>query len=250
MITLFTSTFNDEIMIPHFIKWYRDRFPNCRIVVGDNRSTDSTEKICKNLGCEFRSFDSGGYIPVEIGLWVKNNSWKESTSDWVIFVDCDEFLDINQGDLKKEDEEGTSLIRTQGWDIYNLEDNFDIENMHYGCRNILYDKIVCFKKSKIKEINFSIGAHSAKPEGDIKLSKNYYNLLHKKYVNLEYVENKIKTNLNRVVPAHVERGWSHDIPKIGKIAPTYLYDISRNVLEQEFEKNRKKSIPIKIKSGS
>ena len=44
-ITVYTIAYNEELMIPHFIAHYRKQFPNCKIVVFDNESTDNTIKV-------------------------------------------------------------------------------------------------------------------------------------------------------------------------------------------------------------
>jgi hypothetical protein len=46
----------------------------------------------------------------------------------------------------------------------------------------MYDKILLFNKSKITDINYDPGCHSASPKGIVKFSKNTYNLLHYKYL--------------------------------------------------------------------
>ena len=250
LITLYTSTYNDEIMIPHTIKWYRERFPDCRIIIGDNRSTDRTEEICRDLGCEFRPFDSGNCIPVEVGQWVKNNSWREKTTDWIMLVDCDEFVDINQIDLKREAEAGTTIIKTQGWDVYNIKDDYDVEGMNRGCRNILYDKLVCFNKKHILKMNFEVGAHAANPEGNVIFSKKIYNLMHKKYLNVDYVFKKYQESLGRIPQLHLDRGYSFEVDKIGKVPATHFYNQELEKIKMEFEKRRKMSIPLKIRSDS
>ena len=36
MITIYTITYNEEFIIPYFIKWYRDIFVDCKIIIYDN----------------------------------------------------------------------------------------------------------------------------------------------------------------------------------------------------------------------
>ena len=52
MITIYTIAYNEEVMLPFMIKWYRERFPECKIVVYDNFSTDKTEEIALSNDCQ------------------------------------------------------------------------------------------------------------------------------------------------------------------------------------------------------
>jgi glycosyltransferase involved in cell wall biosynthesis len=207
LVTIFTSSFNDEIMLPFNLKWYKERFPDSRIVVLDNKSTDKSVQVALDYGCESVVFDSKDQLPIEIGQWIKNNTWKRATTDWVIFIDCDEFLDISENDLEKEHEFGATFIKTCGWDVVNLKDDLDIENMNWGRKNYFFNKLVCFKKSQITEINYDIGAHTSRPVGILNPSKETYNLLHKHFVNVDYVHEKYKRNYDRLSEEHRQKGW-------------------------------------------
>jgi glycosyltransferase involved in cell wall biosynthesis len=55
-VTIFTVTYNEELLLPFFIRHYRERFPNCNIVVYDNESTDNTVKIAKENNCGVITF--------------------------------------------------------------------------------------------------------------------------------------------------------------------------------------------------
>ena len=95
MITIYTITYNEEVVLPYFITWYRNRFPDCRIVVYDNYSTDNTEKIALEHNCEVIKYDTNNQLSDSKYLEIKNNCWKTANTDWVIVCDCDEFLDVN-----------------------------------------------------------------------------------------------------------------------------------------------------------
>jgi glycosyltransferase involved in cell wall biosynthesis len=48
-MTVFTITYNEELMLPYFVNHYRSRFTNCKIVVYDNESIDKTVDIAERL---------------------------------------------------------------------------------------------------------------------------------------------------------------------------------------------------------
>jgi glycosyltransferase involved in cell wall biosynthesis len=100
MVTIFTVAYNEEIMLPFFIKWYRKRFPNCRIVVYDNESTDDTVKIALENNCEVITYCTNNQLSDSKYLEIKNNCWKDATTDWVLVCDVDEMLDINFKNLE------------------------------------------------------------------------------------------------------------------------------------------------------
>ena len=54
MIEIFTIAYNEEDKIEFFIKWWRDRFPGCKITVYDNWSTDRTAEIANEHGCRVK----------------------------------------------------------------------------------------------------------------------------------------------------------------------------------------------------
>lgn len=76
-ITIYTLTYNEAYMLPHFIAHYRRNFPDCRIVVYDNESTDNTRQIAETAGCEVRINATGGKLDDMRYLEIKNNCWKE-----------------------------------------------------------------------------------------------------------------------------------------------------------------------------
>src|SRR3989344_6620786 len=133
MITVYTLTYNEEVMIQFMIDHYRARFPGCRIGVNDNMSTDNTVKIARANGCEviidtnFRKLD-------EPLTKIKNSCWKQAQTDWVLVCDLDELLDINEAELKEEEKAGTTIIRSEGYDMVDMEDTLDVPGMKYGAR--------------------------------------------------------------------------------------------------------------------
>jgi hypothetical protein len=232
-ITIFFSIYNDEVMTPFTVKWYRDRFPAARMIAVDNYSTDRCVELARGLGCEVIYFKSGETLPIDIGIWFKDNIWKVAGTDWILIVDCDEFLDLSETDLMEENRQGVSVIRSLGYDAVNLKEDYDIEGMVHGVLNPYYDKLVCWNKAKIKEINYGKGCHEANPEGEVKLSVKAYNLLHKPYVNTQYLLKKYERNGARMSPEHRAKGYGEH------------YFASKFEIIKEIDLLRKKAVLIK-----
>jgi hypothetical protein len=222
MVTIYTITYNEEIMIEFFINHYRNIFPNCNIVIYDNYSTDNTVSIAKDLGCEINYYDSNNNLSDSKFLEIKNNCWRDSKTDWVIVCDCDELIQINEEDLINESKNGTTLFKFKGFNIMNTEDDLDLESLSYGFADTMYDKVILFNKSKISNINYNPGCHLAYPTGDVSYSKSIYNLLHYKYLGVKYTVDRYKIFAERLSDENLRYGWStHYLTKENKIVDIY-----------------------------
>lgn len=207
MITVYTIAYNEELQLQFLIDHYRSHFTNCHIVVYDNMSTDATVEIAKANKCDVISYDTNNQICDSKYLEIKNNCWKNSQTDWVLICDVDELLDINEDQLKHEEHNHTSIIKSEGYNMINMEDNLDFHNMSYGVRALPYDKYYLFNKKMIQEINYFPGCHQANPIGFIKLSNKTYPAYHFNFINLQLSIEKYKNYGKRLSQENIEKGW-------------------------------------------
>lgn len=136
-----------------------------KITIYDNYSTDDSAQIARSNGCEVKSFGIRGKLDDEQYLSVKNHCWKGSQADYVIVCDMDEILDVGRGTLEKELEAGTTIFRTQGWDVFSNDMPVnDFAEITTGIPCEAYSKSVMFSP-KLQEINFRPGAHKCDPRG-------------------------------------------------------------------------------------
>lgn len=228
VMTIFTLTYNEELMLPYFIKHYRERFPNCKIVVYDNESTDSTVEIALLNGCHVKPYSTNNQLSDLTYLAIKNSCWKDETG-WVIVADCDEFLDIDAISLL--DHDAHSIISVEAYNMVNHNNDFDIDNIKHGVRSTSYDKAYCFNASKIKEINYNAGCHTCNPVGDVKYSDSVCYAYHYKYVNLEYMIKRHAMFAKRLSPVNLERGFGgHYLYKPQQIAREFQEAINNSIL--------------------
>jgi glycosyltransferase involved in cell wall biosynthesis len=206
MITVFSLTYNEDVLIQFMIDHYRSRFPNCHIVIYDNSSTDKTVEIAKANGCEVINYNSGGTLNDGLHMQIKNTCWKDAKTDWVLVCDLDELLDINEAQLKSEELIGCTKIKSEGYTMVNMENNLDILNMKYGFRDGGYDKDLLFNKKFITEINYGIGAHQANSSGTIKYS-GPYKLYHYKSLSPDYAVARCADTAKRLSSANRSHGW-------------------------------------------
>lgn len=208
MVTVHAICYNEEYMLPFFINHYRRNFPNCRIVIHDNQSTDRSVQIALDNGCEVDPYDTGNKLSDFRFAEIKNNYWKHDQTPWSIVCDIDELLDINQLELEEADRLGATLIKSKGWHMCNKYGIEDIDKIFYGVRAGQYDKTLCFKKAVIGEINYSNGAHNCYPIGQAVYSDKAYNMRHMKYINEDYLVEKYRINASRLSPENIRFGMS------------------------------------------
>ena len=207
MIEIYCIAYNEEMLLPHFIKWYRDRFKDCRIVVYDNYSTDNTEKIALENNCEVIKYNTNNTLSDSAYLDIKNSCWKNAKTDWVLVCDVDEWLDINEESLKYEEVLQTTLIRSVGYNMCNVDNTEKYETITTGIRSTQYDKYLCFNKKHIQEVNYTAGAHTISAVGNKIQSKNTYNLLHMKFLNEDYMVDRYKMFAERMSEINKKNGW-------------------------------------------
>ena len=231
-ITVFGLCYNEEFMLPFFIAHYRKMFPGCRIVLWDNESTDRTHGIAIVNDCEIKTYCTGGKLNDVKYLELKNEWWRDADTEWVCIVDIDEHLEIDHLQLSNEERSGYTLINFDGYNMVNLKDNLSFNEITYGVRAPSYDKYYLFNKSKINEINYNPGAHTASPIGDIRTTYNVYRCLHYKYLNPNYMVNRHAHFASRLSDVNLKHHYGGH------------YQYSEKRIRKEFEEARKNAIKI------
>jgi len=227
-VEIFTITYNEEVILPYFIKWYRERFPDCKITVYDNESTDGTLEIAKNNNCEVISYNSGNTIRDDLYLEIKNKCWKNSNADWVIIVDADEFLDVTEEKLKNAD---FNIIKSFGYDMCGEDGNVDL--IDSGCPSHGYSKTCCFKPAEFIEIYYKPGAHSCNPIPVTKATynKEQINLLHFKWISLEYGMSRYKLFNSRLSSVNKKMGWGIHYAFSDQVQINYYNQLKANKIK-------------------
>ena len=230
MITIYTIAYNEEMILPFFIVWYRDRFPDCKIIVYDNYSTDNTKQVALNDNCEVVQYDTNNKLSDSKYLEIKNNCWKNAETDWVLVCDADEFLDIKPEDLNTNQ----TLFKSKGYNMCNVDNLVSIQNIKHGIEAVQYDKVICFNKKYIKEINYSPGCHQCNPIGDIIFTDKRPKLLHMKFLNEDLLVEKYKSYASRLSEENIKQNWGHHYKKEEeniRISYKNHLKISKNIYE-------------------
>lgn len=232
-MTIYTIAYNEEYMLPFFLRHYIACFHDCKIVVYDNESTDRTREIAEEAGCDVRTFQTGNKLSDKTYLEIKNHAWKE-TKGWVLVADIDEHIYIDRASLLEQERQGVTIIKGEGYNMISDDDNkmyqpFDIIK---GVRAPSYDKLYCFDARAISDINYFWGCHTANPIGRIKYNTQSFKCRHYKYLNLPYT---IKRH------AHYASRMSEHNKKLGL---GFHYTYSPEIITKEFEDTRKQAYVI------
>jgi glycosyltransferase involved in cell wall biosynthesis len=211
-IACYALAYNEELMLPHFIKHYK-QFCD-KIVIYDNMSTDNTKQIALDNGCDVITWESSDKgLNDQCYIDIKSNCYKKDREnfDWVLTIDTDEFYTHKNGidsllsTLEKYKKNGITLPKVQGYNMVgssSLESIDSVFNINEGVPSVSYSKR-CIFNPKIN-MNWSWGCH---PEH----GKKYLNhpsiiesecaellLLHYKFINLDYVIQRHNYYKNRL----------------------------------------------------
>lgn len=170
-IEVFTICWNEIDIIPFFVRHYKTFCD--KITVFDNYSSDGSDVLLSKLGCEVIKY-GGNELDDREYLRIKNGAWKESTADYVIVCDMDEFLyhqDIKNYLVGSK----ANIFETQGIDMFsNKMPPLGMQIYDYiktGVESPAYSKRVIFSPS-IENINYDYGCHKSHPEGNLMWDKS------------------------------------------------------------------------------
>lgn len=210
-VSIYILCYNEELLLPFTISWYKTRFPSAEITILDNHSDDRSSMVASELGCKIYSFATENKISDLMYQYLKNNHWKKSKSNWILIADADELIDINEAQLRNEELAGTTIIQGEGYNMVNMNDDLNIAGMDHGYRDNevhqLYDKVLLFNKAHISNINYKIGAHAAVPDGLVKYNKCRYVLRHYKFINIDLMIMRYKCYAERLSEENKLNSW-------------------------------------------
>ena len=197
-VGIFVQCYNERLMLPWFVRYYRTMLPGCAIHVMDNESDDGTPELARSLGCTVATFSTKGKLD-DIGrLRLKERARSYLPDmDWIINVDTDEFVVVNESDLRHERESGTTLLQTFGMNMVAKSESpelsdLDLFALALGTHDPMYSKPAVYSPSHITEMNYDVGCHSAKPLGSVILSTRRYPLYHLHFLGAPYLQKRYR----------------------------------------------------------
>ena len=244
MIVVYAIVFNDKYRLQAWYNHY-SLFAD-KLVVYDNESDDGTAELAKELGCEVRTFQTGGKLNDDAYLEIKNNCWKELQSDnraVAIVVDIDELV-WSGGIRERLLAMDTPLIQCTGFNMVarerpEIKDGLLLmDKIRSGQKEKNYSKACILKPSRLKSLDYAIGAHGFTAIGIN--GKEYstmpnpnYKLLHYKMIGFEETkEQNLEIYGKRMSEANIKQG--HGIH--------YLYPVER--FKHEFDELEKAAFDV------
>jgi len=194
-VDIFLLCYNEELMMPHTLNFYKTNFPNATIHIVDNYSTDSSCDIAEKNGCKIIKYDSNGQQDEQLLIWVRSHIWKKHvTNGWVIMCDMDEWLNITEVDLENEENKGKTIITTNGVNMVGESNTINFSDINLfeikkGVYDERYSKKICFKYPDVN-MEYWWGAHTATAHGNVLYSDKIYLLKHYNYLGEQYLIEK------------------------------------------------------------
>jgi len=201
-ITIYLLCYNEEVLLPHALDHYSKRFPKAKFIIINNMSTDSSVEIATARGCEIVPWETKNQANIVMNTDLKNNVWKTATTDWIIIADMDEWIELTEEQLMKEDAAGFTILHFRGVQMVAdskslILDDVNLHDIKTGYYDINFNKHVCFKRTAITDIHYTRGAHKSAEKGLVKYSKNVYKLKHMNFLGLPWFEAKMKARFLR-----------------------------------------------------
>lgn len=231
-VDLFTMGYNEEKILPHFIKHYKQFCRN--ITFYNNCSTDSSVDICKGNGVQVIDTGLDEINEIEY-LKIKQNSYLNSDADFVIVVDTDEF--VHHPDMLKLLElykkENVTLPKVRGYNMATDKgypnEGLMVDSIKTGLPAWSYAKRCIF--NPVLKINWCAGMHYiTNCVGPIKESDQAdISLYHYKFIDREELHKKKKAYSERMSKFNLQNNlgsyyFSYDYEETEKWIDSFIRD--------------------------
>jgi glycosyltransferase involved in cell wall biosynthesis len=218
-IELYLLCYNEERMIVHTLNYYSKICS--KIIIIDNGSIDSSLKLAKKYAnIEIRHLKTNDEYVEDLLVESRNNCWKESTADYVIVCDMDEFLyDENlESKLLTAKNNGVIIPMVIGYNMMSdyFPEDYDrpiTKQVQEGLRDKMFDKNIIFDPKKVKDINYGPGSHQCNPlfyEDRVVDPLIEFKLLHYKYIDKEYICKKHEKYSKRMSTVSKEKRHGYE----------------------------------------
>jgi glycosyltransferase involved in cell wall biosynthesis len=203
---------NEEKLMPYYMRHY-SQF--AKVILLDNNSTDRTVEIAKSLGAEIRTLNIPDEINDQLFVAIRNECWKGSKADWMMWADADEFI-YHPNLLDILQTTSATAILPAFYNMYSgmfpTTEGQIYEEVQYGSRwggeENIYGKVNIFKLPDITEINYNPGCHHVDLRGNVILDTHTeIKTLHMRNLSREFVIARNQRNSRRLGALNRKNGW-------------------------------------------
>jgi hypothetical protein len=215
-IHAYIISYNEEKLLPFTLDYYSTFCE--KIFVYDNYSTDSSDEIYKKYDkVEVIKWDSGNEINENNYIKIKSEEYRKHSRnfdvDWVITIDCDEFVYHPNlvEKLKEYKERGITVVQTSGHEmVCETFPEYDGELLPNKVK-IGSDKMTMLSKSVIFNpsinIDFGVGAHYFNSNHTVLSPSDEIKILHYKALSKEYVITIYDERFKRLSDLNKKNSW-------------------------------------------
>jgi hypothetical protein len=237
-IHAYIIAYNEEKLLPFTLDYYSTFCE--KIFVYDNYSTDSSDEIYKKYNkVEVIKWDSNNEINESNYINIKSKEYRNFSRncgvDWVMTIDCDEFIyHYNLIEKLKEYKElGFTVVQTSGHEMVSHEfPNYDGEllpnkikigsdKMHNLSKSIIFDPSI--------DIDFGPGAHNFISNNTKVSLEDEIKILHYKFLSKNYVIEIYKQRFERLSSVNKLNQWGFHYGEVNKFL---------NLMDSILEKNK------------
>jgi hypothetical protein len=209
-IEVYVMVNNEELLVPYIMRHY-GQF--AKVIFLESNSTDRTVELGRNLGAWIYQYDNPDVMSNLDMMKIKEDCWKGSKADWVMIVDADEFI-YHPDLLKVLQESKATIIHPTFHNMFSekfptttgqIYDEVQMGTLDSG---IWVSKMNIFRPDQIVSMNYGIGAHTARPAGNIIIDNNSgVKTLHMNFLSRQYLINRYARNQKRLTETDVKNGW-------------------------------------------
>ena len=230
-VHIYIACYNESAMIRQTFDFYRRQFGQPQFYLLDNHSTDDSVAIAKTYGATILPWGHKARKDNKALVHAKNTAWKAHQQPhqprWVLVCDMDEWLLITPDQLQWEAQQGTTLLRVQGYQMVakslcaDLSDVVLAEIAH-GYADNHYSKTVMFQVPAVYDIHYRPGCHVCAPSGTRRYSQHIYKLGHFKFVGLDFLIPNYSCNYERTREDRKQQMSVHYSNDVQTITQTYF----------------------------
>jgi len=217
VIWLYCIFSNEAQLLPFFLRHYAPQVD--RMFLFDNASTDNSRELISAYAntalCEYPA-DKPIMDSVSAAHFLSEAYHAaRGEADYVICVDCDEFLwsgpvSLHES-LRGYKQQDIRAIKAQGYqmvsDVFPTCDAPITDQIHYGIRDAEYDKVCIFDPTL--DLQWRPGRHVCNIAGSVTAYQTAIKLLHYRYLGLEYFQKRNAYNYGNRSAAESQAGRSY-----------------------------------------